>query len=329
METYRLTLRLRSATRTPWQADTLFGHLCWQLLYDEGEAALQELLAACRDGTPPFVLSNGFPRDWLPRPLLPPAPRAAAGSKEALVRGMEEAKAGKQIRWVRVAEFEGLRRGEAVTLGPREMPTQVRTVLKNQINRLTGGTTGFDEDEAGSGHLYAVDEFSFEADGAARGCDVVVYARVVNDVWAARVHRLFEGVAAGGYGARKSAGYGHFEVADWERYGLFDAPLPSANGFVSLSNWVPAQSDPTDGRYTTLVKYGKLGEGLAVSENPFKFPLLMLVAGSTFWTGAVPRPWYGRLVEKVAPHFQDEVVHGGYALAVPVVLADVPAAGGG
>src|SRR5436309_4450718 len=74
METYQVRLALRAATGTPWQADTLFGHLCWQLRYQEGAQAVEDFLELYRLGEPPLVLSDGFPGspELLPRPLLPP-----------------------------------------------------------------------------------------------------------------------------------------------------------------------------------------------------------------------------------------------------------------
>ena len=90
-------------------------------------------------------------------------------------------------------------------------------------------------------------------------------------------------------------------------------------GIVRLSNWVPAHDDPQVGFYSTLVKYGKLGAELAVSENPFKFPLLMLTAGSSFYVEGEVKDYYGRLVTGIAPG-APQVVQYGYALVIPAVL---------
>ena len=38
---HRITLTPRSPWRTPWQADTLFGMLCWACARAEGPAALR------------------------------------------------------------------------------------------------------------------------------------------------------------------------------------------------------------------------------------------------------------------------------------------------
>jgi CRISPR-associated protein Csm4 len=95
----------------------------------------------------------------------------------------------------------------------------------------------------------------------------------------------------------------------------------TANGFVTLSNFVPAPEDPLQGFWSVLVKHGKLGEELAVSGNPFKQPLIMLEAGSAFYH-APCREYYGSLIEGLSDSFP-QAVHYAYALPVPAILPGV------
>jgi CRISPR-associated protein Csm4 len=329
MLTYRATLRPRAATLTPWQADTLFGQLCWLVRYEQGEAALEEFLAPYRGGRPTLLFSNGFPvlrsaagpRALLPRPLAP-SHQALAGEKKADRLGaMRQAKESKGVRWVTLEDFNALRRGESVALPRLPAVESARPVLKNLINRLTGGTTALEE-QPGGGNLYGLEEIAFVDKSGLDpvGVDLHVYVRAEDESWGERARALLGQLARSGYGAKKSSGYGQFSVESWERFTGFDEPLAGANGFVSLSNWVPARADPVRGYYAALVKYGKLGEEFASSENPFKFPLTMLAAGSAFYD-PVPREWYGRLVAGLAPA-DERVVQYGYAFAVPASLPE-------
>ena len=323
MLTYRATIHPRGATRSPWQADTLFGHLCWLIRYEEGEQALDDFLEPYRAGQPPLLFSDGFPGDYLPRPLLPrPFDDSAQQPKQARVAAMREAKQDKAIRWVSLDEFNALRLNPATKLEARESPVFQRTVLKNSINRLTGGTTPLDDNA--SGNLYGADELAFVAGEAPRreALPVSIYVRAADDGQAARAQYLLARLARSGYGARKSVGYGQFDFgsADWQPFVGFD-DVPEPNGFISLNNWVPAHDDPTDGYYATLVKYGKLGEEWANVANPFKFPLIMLAAGSSFRLNKPLKEWYGRLVTDIAPSVS-KVVHYGYAFTVSARLAD-------
>lgn len=139
--------------------------------------------------------------------------------------------------------------------------------------------------------------------------------------FATRVQTLLEGIAQSGFGARKTSGYGHLELKTWQPETCFDGPIQNANAFISLSNWVPAQGDPANGFYNLMVKYGKLGEEFASIENPFKFPLTMLEAGSVFYTDQPHKEWYGRLVKDIAPG-ESKVVQYGFAFAVPAVISE-------
>jgi len=79
MQTVRIKLKLKSTFITDWQSDTLFGHLCWVVMRSEGEDGLKEFLQPFMERRPPFLLSNGFPGDWLPSPLSAGAILARAG----------------------------------------------------------------------------------------------------------------------------------------------------------------------------------------------------------------------------------------------------------
>lgn len=314
METYRVRLKLRAATGTPWHADTVFGHLCWQLRYQEGQAAVEELLELYRLGEPPLVLSDGFPGtpDLLPRPLLPLGARA--GTAGPLAAQREEARRQKDARdvaWLTPDEFRRVAAGEAVLPAPKSVPSATGT-LKNQINRATATTGGADEDAAG--HLYEFEELYWP--------EVAVYARVAEGCLDL-AQRLFAGLAASGYGRRKSIGYGEIESVSWEPCDDF-APPPGANGFVSLSHFVPAGDDPTDGWWRLRMKYGRLGEAASAETPPFKRPLVQLAPGATFRAEPV-RPWYGRLVEGVHPA-RPEVVQYGLAFAAACIVPPAAAA---
>jgi CRISPR-associated protein Csm4 len=323
MQTYRVRLRPLSATLSPWQADTLFGHWCWLIRYEEGEAELGTFLEPYLAGEPPIVLSNGFPEEWLPRPILPPRLRAASRKKTDQVEAMQAAKAGKDVRFVSLDDFNDLCRGDEVLLTTSPDVVLQRTELKNLINRLTGTTASFEiEGQEVGGTLFDRQELAYvyRTDLLREPLDVSIYVKAADEGWATKAEDLFRRLARSGYGAKKTVGYGQFEVVgEIERFDGF-AELDDANGFVSLSNWVPARGDPQVGFYDTLVKYGKLGEELAVSENPFKFPLTMLTAGSSFYAEGEVRDYYGRLVEGIAP-VSDEVVQYGYAFAVLARLA--------
>lgn len=299
---YKVTYHLRSATASPWQADTIFGHLSWALRYLEGEDSLKSFLKGYDDRKPRLVISNGFPLDYLPRPIMPPSPLKPADKIERQITDFKQTKEASKIEYLTLEEFNKAVNGGSVSLKEedilkrKEQIHSPRATLKNQINRLTA-TTG------GEGQLFDFEEYFWP--------QVSIYAKIADD-FVDQAKKLFETVAATGFGKRKSVGYGTIESMDFTRFNGFETPS-QANGFVSLSNFVPARNDPVRGAWQTIVKYGKLGEEYANRENPFKRPLLVLTAGSTFYD-APCKEYYGRIIHDLSPYAG--VVQ--YALALPV-----------
>jgi len=301
MQWYRVRLKVESWLASAWQADTIWGHLAWGLRYTEGERALSKFIESYEEGTPTLLLSNGFPGDLLPRPFLPELEVDRNLSLDQQRQKFREHKKAKGIRWLTEEEFTKGPMGEQFI--PSDKPdTEERLVtLKNQINRLTG-TTG------ARGQLFNFTQYRWKS--------VTIYLKVA-DSFVTKAKELFQYLAQSGYGKRKAVGYGQIKLEAFEPFSGFPTPA-DANGFVSFSNFVPSARDPVSGYWNILVKYGKLGEELAVAGNPFKKPLVMFVAGSCFYD-LPSREYYGRLVRGLSPAY-DGVVQYGLALPVPMKL---------
>lgn len=304
MKWYRIRLQLRSWFATPWLADTVFGHLCWGMVYLLGEQALAAFLQRYSDGEPPLLLSNGFPGDYLPCPIIslpivePTAPREVQEEQFDLQRALRE----KEL--VTLQEFnQVIRSGDLKSVSGHTEPVLPlsRVALKNQLNRVTC-TTGAE------GTLYSFEEYFHP--------EVVIFAKIADD-FVEISKQLFEHLAQTGFGKRKSVGYGQVAKLVFEQFSGFAQPV-DANGFVTLSNFVPAANDPIAGNWRIIVKYGKMGEERATGGRVFKKPLVMLTAGSTFYD-APCREYYGRLVFGLNPAYPD-AIHYGLALPVPMRL---------
>lgn len=310
MRTYRTTLTLSSASASKWQADTLWGHLCWSLVRHQGEESLQDFLEYYEEGLPPVLLSDGFPVTdgpeaefhWLPRPRVAGLPlHAQAPARKAdRVKEYRDRKRAAKAEWLTTEQFEKVRGGNC-NVSPTSQPADtLRSVSKNRIDRITNTAGG------GGGAL-----FDFEERWQRR---IDVYWSI-EEGFESLVRNFLEGLYRTGYGKRKSVGYGQLlEVPALEPFDGFH-DLKNANGFVTLSNFVPAKNDPVAGVWEAVVKYGKLGEEKAVAGQPFKRPLIQLAAGSCFCDTPV-RDYYGRLVAGVAT--DEKVVQYGFALPVPM-----------
>jgi len=304
MQTFRVTFQLKSAVASAFQADTIFGHLCWAKRYLDGEDGLtKEFLEWYgKDvGLPPILISDGFPCDLLPRPLTPPR-EPTSGSKQEQIEAYDKQKDLKSIQFLSPDEFNLAIHGKAFEPTKKDSMSKKNVTSKNQINRLTG-TTG----EGGQ---------LFEFEETWERTPVSIYVKVANG-FEDEAERLFRFVAEQGYGKRKSVGYGAIKSMDFQPFDGFRPPA-DANGYISLSHFVPAKDDPREGCWKVLVKYGKLGEEYAAGENPFKRPLVMLAPGSVFRTEGKPKEFYGRLVPDISS--KDGVVQYAFAFPVPMKI---------
>jgi CRISPR-associated protein Csm4 len=272
--------------------------------YLHGEAALKGFLELYDEGKPPLLVSNGFPGDLLPNPVVPPRSiEATLLLEQELEEQRKNFRLYKQIKaskHITLSEFNRAINGEMV-LPSAEVNSgeTMRVTLKNQLNRLSTTT-----DEAHP--LYNFTEYYWP--------EITVYLKVADD-FVDTVKELFQYIADTGYGKRKSVGYGQIELMSFDTFAGFNQPQ-KVNGFVTLSNFVPAANDPVAGWWNKIVKYGRMGEEWASEDNAFKKPLLMLEAGSTFLDPS-PRDYYGCLVRNLNPAYSQTVQ---YAFALPVAM---------
>lgn len=315
MRLYRLKLKPSSPWRTPWQADTLAGMLCWACARkDGGDVLTKEMLEPAMRREPPFVLSDAFPGDLLP---VPEFVRLQAWPQNQL-------KAARKARWLGQGDFRKAQAGEPVSFDALTLndPLKRHAQTRNRIDRLTD-TTG------AGGQLFTLAEHWLGEkqevlDGMAY---LSVYVRVAPG-FEERLLALFGELAQIGFGADASVGKGQFELLT----GLELMPqlenVVSSDGVIALSTFQPDTYDPTDGGWQAFTKFGKLGPDFGL-DNVFKRPLVMLRPGA-FFRAAEPREMLGRAIpmdQLLSPEVcralrgkGAEIAHLAFGLAVPVRL---------
>lgn len=290
MKLYCLKLHPLSAWRTPWQADTLAGLLCWAMARKEGNEALRrEILDKCAAGNPPFVLSDAFPEGFLPVPEIVRLQEWANADRKKV----------KRARLLRVDIFRRVQSGLPFSTDDLNEgdPFCSFPQTHNTLDRTTDTTAEGGAPFVRSDTFLAMKQSDYESRIGRVGQDndlscLNIYARI-EDGFVTRLLDLFRELAATGFGADISTGKGQFEVvSEFEDTSWLDET--QTNGIVSLSTFHPAANDPTEGFWQTFVKYGKVGPDFGL-ENVFKRPLLMLQPGACFKTDTV-RPFIGRAV---------------------------------
>ena len=306
----RLKLRPLGVWTTPWQADSLLGALAVAWARAHGAGALRrDLLDPWLAHEPPFVISDAFPGDSLPAPASLPLPMWEWPG--------ERFKEVKNTRWLSQSGFRDLQLGTRPTLEDApgvDIRNHVR--MRNSISRDTNTTPG-------EGGLFSV-PYSEMSRPDSR---LTLYARATSsglDILAGALEMLVRT----GFGARASTGHGGFEPEGSPDPCPELDGIPDADGFVSLSTFQPAASDPAEGYWRTFVKYGKLApEFHHVAQ--YKRPQVMLEPGACFRTGGPPAPFYGGAIgpqrllsdgdrERLAQRGVHPV-QAAFALAVPMV----------
>ena len=300
---YRLTVNLKSPMGTPWQADTIIGHLAWMTWFKEGEKGIKEFLSPFLEGNPPFILSDGFPGDLLPRPH---GMKQAGGVKD--LDSYSKERRVRKAEFLKLSDFEAARLGHEIKEEPIPSPWDDIETLHATISRKSNTTT----DEAGN--LFSTESWCLRREFALNGSQPINVYLYCREGWREKIENLFQDLSLEGFGRDKSVGLGQFEtlgLEGWEGFNNFKG----ANGFIALSSFVPHENDPVQGRWAFNIKYGKLGEG-TLSSNPFKKPFLQVKPGAVFFTGGPPKPFYGRVLQGLAPGFPGaiQICH---CLAVP------------
>jgi CRISPR-associated protein Csm4 len=298
MRTYRFKVKPLGPWGTPWDSDTIFAALCWQVVRSSGESALREMLEGFRQGSPPFVLSSAFPEGWLPCPL------------SAKVKELPDSNAKwKRPTLVREEQFRSLITGTGEIL-PSESPPpdaiRLGSRLHASIDRITGTTSG-------EGSLFEVDEWFLDE---SISINLSLFVRTHDGP--GEVRGLLDSLSNGGFGKKRSAGRGAFRLVGEPVACEWMDSVEASNGFVSLSPFVPAPGDSTDGCWSLAVKYPKFSPEAPVS-HPFKGRVVMFRPGSAFRVTGLVGSFYGRMVEGLSPEFPG-AVHYALAFAVPALL---------
>jgi len=300
-----LTLKPKSPWITPLQADTIFGHLCWKIKDDKGKEELEKFLREMKEN-PFFVISNAFPRGYIPRPKLKCDFRKKELEEEKQTddknektskKSMDEdfdkiKKYNKSIDFIKVedlkkyqvfsdiAEDEGKKRKEEEKI--KEIRDEIEGIksseffnrdreIKNTINRFTSTTL----EEQGP---YSLPYFFSEG-------ELWILIKVMNEGKFEKynIKENLQRVFSEGYGKRKSIGRGVFEIVEYCEEEKI-SQNPNGKHCLLLSNFVPSKKDPTKGLYEIFMKYGKMGEekSIAGAGNFYKKPLIMIKEGATF-----------------------------------------------
>ncbi len=321
MNTYLVKLELQSAIISPIQADTLFGHLCWGILYGYGEKKLIDFLTSYQKGTPPLILSDGFIEGFLPKPKLIHNLQFSEDFET-----YQKIKVFNKIQFIPSSLMIN-ENGFSMTENDlfdhwlinsksfiAHLP-QPQNLIRNTINRYTN-TTEEDGGLYSITHYYPVVEKKSINDKNSSKLfniyDLYVYTSEYSDK---EIKDLIDFALMNGYGADKSVGKGVLKIKSIE-----PLKLPNeGNRYMSLSSFVPnGVKELKDLKADIFTKFGKLGGHFASTINPFKKPIIMFKTGACFT--AKKLNYVGSILRNV--HNDSRIVHYAFAPVIPYYEAE-------
>lgn len=272
------------------RSDTLFGALCWGIRWTHGEPALLEVLEACEQAAPPFVLSSAFPSAegeggpvyYLPRPLS----WSPVDSTQA-VEAYSDAKALRRAAYCSLSVFRQIASGRPpainslaepkdkclAVLGEPTPHLQKLDVDRNTINRVTGAVQ--------EGRLFFGEETGIGGGGA------YFLVRVRDAAARPLVESALRFLEDRGIGGDASVGRGQVRI-QMEDGDLLDE-MHDASHCITLSLLHPSARDREhlaavagQSAYRLVKRKGRVESLYAPTEQPWKSTLVMLAEGSVF-----------------------------------------------
>ncbi len=288
---YELKLKPTSSWITDLTADTIFGHLCWQIKYKFSDEVLEKFLKEMEQ-KPIFTISDVLPANRLPRPLTEYDSQNVDvwNDTDNWLYLKYKKKYNKEIVYIPEDELDKFSNYE---------PEKIKNIInnkdfenennkkwtyfsekienKNIVNRLAWTTL-----ENG---IYSqwVNEFNENS----RNKVVRILFKTSKQLDNYKIldeelnfFELLKNVFEIWYWKKKSSWKWQFKVWKWKEKNLWKE---NWNNILLLSLFIPSTDDPTEWNYKLFTKFPKLWEEFSLEwQNFYKKPLVMIQAGSTF-----------------------------------------------
>ncbi|MDQ7838000.1 MAG: hypothetical protein RDU59_05865 [Thermodesulfobacteriota bacterium] len=341
MKVYEITVKPVSGFGTPLKGDTIFGHFCWQIAYDKAlvRSSIDAILSSYH--TMPFaVFSSAYPKLCigtqyhyvLRTPSLPI--EKIFTLPDSKCERIRTRKAYKSKVWMVVPEggkFSSLK--ELEFLSDQELLDRARANVSeetkrhmrrrlrgnftedfrqfhNTIDRLTGTT--------GEGRFVP---FMAEQRVYYPETELAVFVGIDETVLSIeQVMTGLQRIGDLGFGRDASTGCGRFEICDECEINLSEMGSGAPNACYTLGPCVPENDTFTEMLFTPFTRFGRHGDVLAKSVNPFKNPIIMADEGGVFKPkirDVFKKPYIGSAVRGISKA-QSEAVSQGYSLYIPV-----------
>lgn len=342
MKTYEIILKPLSGFGTPLKGDTLFGHICWQAAYDSALfAAPLDTLLAGYTSSPFLVISsayfvhrdNGKTTRIFKRPDMPLSHLfdIREEDKKTIIK---ERKVLKAKKWMTLSGPERLTNlkdavyeadedllNRFVSVSDDYMRKETRkkgaTSLvadfiqpHNTINRLTGTT--------GEGRFAP---FSVNQNVFFKNVELSVSVGLADNILIDQVVEALTRIGTTGFGKDASTGLGKFSVLDVSQISLAKLGSDTPNACYTLAPSVPEKDKFRQIYFSPFTRFGRHGDVLSKSTNPFKNPVIMADEGAVLIPDRMDEilayPYVGTAISNISKS-EPKTVMQGYSLYIPV-----------
>lgn len=345
MKVFEITLKPVSGFATPLKGDTIFGHFCWQIAYDKTllGKSIEDILHTYH--TNPFIIfSSAYPKFYVDKKYhyafkTPDLPLEnmfdLPDAKKEKIKKRKEYKAKKWMLIQENGRFSSFRNLKFVN--DKELLKKAKSIISdetkkqmrksgsqnfiasflqshNTINRLTGTT--------GEGNFAP---FQVEQNNYFPESELALFVGIDdNYVTVEQIRSGLERIGETGFGKDASTGLGRFELGEDTEIDLSTMGSDTPNACYTLAPCVPEKGTFLKTFFTPFTRYGKHGDALAKSGNPFKNPVIMADEGAIFKPknqDIFEKPYIGTALSNLSKA-EPKTVAQGYSLYIPVEVEE-------
>ncbi len=333
MKIYELTLKPISAFGTPLKGDTIFGQFCWEYaeFYKNNGKSLEQILLTYNES--PFVIfSSAIPKYLLNSKYIylfkvPTVPRLFLPQEVQKYKKQDNVfmiiEEGSNISNLKNITIQTISLFELQNTSYPKLDKSIANKIilnlaqsHNTINRLEGKTTK--ERFA----PYSVDQIAYNP-----LIELAIFAYINEDVINIEtVKEIFIKIGLTGFGKDASTGLGRFQFISAKEIDLKKMGCSNPNACYTLSPCLPEKNtfDYTHSYFTPFIRFGRHGNKLAKSSNPFKNPIIMMDEGAVLKlkdNSILNKPYIGTPIHDVSK-IEPKTVVQGYSLYIPVRLEE-------
>lgn len=285
---YLWKIKPTSSHMTPWQSDTIYGHMLYAIAMLYGREEYDRIVNDFINLKSPFIVSDGFIDGKLPLFNKDTINREDTEYfsniiNKDLIETVKCLKKINKIKSISIDDFDRLRTknfsnkdfvveklksiNKLVKSKEEKTNISVSLVMHNNINRCTGTTV-----EDG---IYSLKEIFINT-------DIYVFIKIRKGFSVEKLDKILNFIEINGFGKKVSSGKGAIERVSFEKYNGFQN-IEDADAFITLSNYTPKLNDYVEVICgTPLVKRGKTANIMDNMNFPFKKPFACFTSGALF-----------------------------------------------